>query len=87
MKENLNKNIITVLVLEVLAIILSASLNIFDSPFVIFLGIAIFLINVSAVILLIKHKPKFYFLTSIIALSIFLAPILFVAYAFSKIQC
>ncbi len=87
MKENLNKNVITVLIIEILAFILSAILNLIDSPLLVFMTLAVLLINVSAIIILFIHKPKHYLLTSFIALSIFLSPLLFLAYVISNVHC
>ena len=87
MKESLNKNIITVLILEILALVISVTFNFIDSPFVIFWGIFSVTANILAVFLLFKHKPKFYLLTSAIALSIVIIPVLVFFYMLSKIQC
>jgi hypothetical protein len=87
MKENLNKNIITVLILEISTLVIAITFNFIDSPFMILWEIFALTANFLAVFLLFKHKPKFYILTSAIALSIILIPVLFIFYLLSKIQC
>ena len=88
MKENLNKNIVTVLILEILALVISVIFHfIIESPFIIFWGIFTLITNTLAIFLLFKHKPKFHILTSAIALSIVLIPFLFIYYILSKMQC
>ena len=87
MKENLNKNIITVLILEILALVIAVAFHFIDSPFIVFWGIFALVTNTLAMFLLFKHKPKFHILTSAIALSIVLIPFLFIYYILSKMQC
>lgn len=87
MKENLNKNIITVLALEIITIFLPGLIPFLQGPFIFFWLIATVLINISAVFLLLKHKPKLYQLTSIICLLLFILPIVTLLFVVSKIQC
>ena len=75
MKENLNKIIITILVIEIITLLFLDKILLLGGSFITFWGIAIILINISAVVLLLKYKPKLYQLTSVICLLVFMLPI------------
>jgi hypothetical protein len=87
MKENLNKNILTVLTVEILSFLIGLNLGFIDSSFFIFWLISTLIINTIAVYLLAKYKTKLYLLTIIITLLIIFIPLLGILYAISKIQC
>jgi|GEM_PF-1844983 len=83
--ENLKTNIITVVLIEILVGLISIYTN--SSTLIPFIIIGAFSINITSVVLLIKHKPKGYIYLSLFLLFLVFFPILFFFYALSKVQC
>jgi hypothetical protein len=78
MKENLNKIIIPILVIEIITLLFSIKVLLLgNGRFITFWGIATLLINISAIYLLLKYKPKLYQLTSVICLLVFMLLVTF----------
>jgi hypothetical protein len=87
MEENLNTNITTILIIEIVSFILGLIFDFIDSPFLAFWLFSTVIINTIAVFFLAKYKTKLYLLAITIALLIIFIPIFYILYMFSKIQC
>jgi hypothetical protein len=76
--ENLNKNLLFVVFIEFIALFIT------KFPFWTY---TVTVVNIIAIVFLIKYKPKNY-IYSVIGLSLlFILPMIFVLYMISKIQC
>ena len=84
--ENLNKNLLIVLAIELAALIIPINLK-FNEVYFVFWYISIFAINSVGIVFLIRNKPKYYGLSIAALLLMFLGPLLYIFYELSQIQC